>query len=252
WVIIYTSGTTGRPKGVVHSRESFMANVENSLFAGAVSADSVQLTILPTFHVAGLNLYANPVLCAGGTAIIMRSFDPQRTLDLFQDTTIKLTHCCGVPANFQFISELEEFKHANLLPFNVTVGGSPVPASVVKLWRSLGVDMMPIYGVSEGGSSVLAMPPCGSTEKTAVGIPVINAEATIRSEDGSLRPTGSVGELWIRGPMLMTEYWGRPEDTREAINSQGWFKTGDAGFIDADGIIHIVDRWKDMYISGGE
>src|SRR5699024_5611540 len=100
---------------------------------------------------------------------------------------------------------------AQLLKFNATVGGSPVPASVIELWRSRGVDMMPIYGVSEGGSSVLAMPPRGSTHKTAVGLPVINAEVSIRSEKGDRKPAGEVGELWIRGSMLMSEYWQKQE-----------------------------------------
>lgn len=252
WVIIYTSGTTGRPKGVVHSRRSFMANVENSLFAGGISSSSVQLTILPTFHVAGLNLYANPVLCSGGTSMIMRSFDPARTLELFQDIEVGLTHCCGVPTNFQFISELPDFADAALLPFNATVGGSPVPSSVVVQWRARGVDVMPIYGVSEGGSSVLAMPPRGSTTKTAVGIPVVNAKASIRGEAGEIKEPCEVGELWIRGSMLMSEYWGQPEQTRAVLDEDGWFRTGDAAFVDTDGIVHIVDRWKDMYISGGE
>ena len=123
---------------------------------------------------------------------------------------------------------------------------------MVDLWKERGVNIMAIYGATEAGSSLLAMPPRGSDGKSAVGIPVIHAEASIRGADGEPLPDGSIGELWLRGPMLMSGYWNKPAETAAAVGPDGWLRTGDAASRDDDGIFHIVDRWKDMYISGGE
>ena len=252
WVIVYTSGTTGLPKGAVHTFRSVRANIENSAYAGDVSSESVGLTVLPTFHVAGLHLYANALLMHGGTALIMQSFDVAETLRLFQDRKTGVTHFCGVPANFQFMATQPGFAEAEFLPVNATVGGSPVPRALVDLWKERGVNVMSIYGVTEAGSSLLAMPPRGSDGKSAVGVPAMHAEASVRDADGSPLPAGSIGELWLRGPMLMRGYWNKPEESAAAIRPDGWLRTGDAASFDAAGIFHIVDRWKDMYISGGE
>lgn len=252
WVIIYTSGTTGLPKGAVHTFASVTANIDNSAYAGAVGPNSVSLTVLPTFHVAGLHLYANAALMRGGTAIILEVFDPETTLQLFQSKDMGVTHFCGVPANFQIMSDLPGYATANFLPIQAAVGGSPVPAAMVDEWRGRGVKMMSIYGITEAGSSLLAMPPRGSDGKSAVGIPVFHAEVSVRGADSARLAHGEIGELWLRGPMVMKEYWNRPEATGEAVDDEGWLHTGDAALCDEDGIFHIVDRWKDMYISGGE
>ncbi|MDV6284548.1 class I adenylate-forming enzyme family protein [Rhodococcus jostii] len=252
WVIIYTSGTTGQPKGAVHTLRSVTANLENSAFAGNVHADSVALTVLPTFHVAGLHLYANAALMHGGTVLIAKTFDPAETLRLFADTALGITHFCGVPAHYQFMAADPDFQHLDLPPLLATVGGSPVPAAMIRTWRDRGVNMMPIYGATEAGSSLLAMPPRGSSGTAAIGIPLRHVEATIRDDSGTEVAVGEVGELWLRGPMTMHSYWGKPEETAKALTEDGLLRTGDAASVDPDGIFHIVDRWKDMYISGGE
>lgn len=252
WVMIYTSGTTGMPKGAVHSFASVLANIENSAYAGEVNAQSVALTVLPTFHVAGLNLYANAALMNGGSVLLAQAFDAEQTLQLFQDEHAGVTHFCGVPANFQLMAALPGFETATLRPIVATVGGSPVPRQTLDVWSKRGVKMMAVFGATEAGSTLLAMPPRGSSGKSAVGIPVIHAEACIRDLDGNPVANGQVGELWLRGPMLMSSYWNKPDETAAAIDVAGWLHTGDAALCDDDGIFHIVDRWKDMYISGGE
>lgn len=252
WVIIYTSGTTGQPKGAVHSFRSVRANIDNSAFAGDVHAESVVLSVLPTFHVAGLHLYADAALIHGATMLIMRSFDPKLTLRLFDDTRRAVTHFCGVPAMYQFMAADPLFDQLTLRPILATVGGSPVPAAMVRTWRDRGIDMMPIYGITEAGSSLLSMPPGFEVTESAVGVPVIHAEARIHDPEGRELGPGEVGELWLRGPMTMLEYWGKPEETANAVTAAGWLRTGDAARVDEHGVYHIIDRWKDMYISGGE
>ncbi|MFI7482071.1 AMP-binding protein [Kocuria sp. M1R5S2] len=252
WVIIYTSGTTGLPKGAVHTYRSVRANIESSAFAGDVHAESVVLTVLPTFHVAGLHLFGNAALMHGGTNVVMESFDPEQTLALFSDPEQGVTHFCGVPAMFQLMASLPGFEEARLRPVVVAVGGSPVPRTLVDQWAAKGVSVTADFGATEAGSTILTMPPRGSDGPSAIGIPVIHAECSVRDLDGTEVPVGQIGELWVRGPLLMQGYWNKPEETARAITPEGWFQTGDAAQVDEDGIFHIVDRWKDMYISGGE
>lgn len=252
FVIIYTSGTTGTPKGVVHTIGSVAANVENSAFAGDVSSSSVSLTVLPTFHVAGLHLFANAALMHGGTAIVMSTFEPEQTLAALTDHEFGVTHFCGVPAHFQIMSTLPSFEDARVDGLVTAVGGSPVPSSLLAQWSGKGANMMSVYGITEAGSTVLAMSDGNRTASaTAVGIPTVHTTCSVRGPEGTPVDRGEVGELWVRGPMLALEYWGRPDATAETI-VDGWLRTGDAAMVDQDGFVHIVDRWKDMFISGGE
>jgi fatty-acyl-CoA synthase len=184
---------------------------------------------------------------------ILQTLNATDPLDLLCDPELAVTHLCGVPANYQFMSALPHFEQAPLRPFLAAVGGSPVPGPLVGFWSSRGIPVMSVFGITEAGSTVITMPPdVVPSAATAVGVPVLHAECDIRDLSGQPLPTGEVGELWVRGPMLASGYWGRPEATREAITADGWLRTGDAALRDADGLVHIVDRWKDMYISGGE
>ena len=159
WVIIYTSGTTGLPKGVLVTHAGSDATMFGTLIGGAVSAASVCLTALPVWHVAGLNLFVNPVLFAGGTVLVMSSFDPGRSLGLLTRDEDPVTHFCGVPAHYQFMQALPEFGPARLRYFFAGVGGSPVPAALVDSWAGRGVPLRTIYGISEAGSTVTMSPP---------------------------------------------------------------------------------------------
>lgn len=250
WVIIYTSGTTGRPKGVVHTVGSVMANLVNSAMAYGVTSQTRCLTILPTFHVAGLNLLGNDVLLHGGTLTIMQSFDAREALRILSDPDEAITHFGGgPPAVLNTISSLPEFESAELPPFITAVGGSPVPASLIELWGNRGVTVIQAFGATEAGSTVLA--PSASSPDGYAGAPAAYAEAEVRDADGMVLGADAPGELWVRGPMLMKEYWSRPEETRTAV-VDGWLRTGDIALHDGRGSFRIVDRNKDMYISGGE
>jgi len=158
WVIIYTSGTTGRPKGVLVTHAGSEATMLAGCVAGDVTPASVCLTALPVWHVAGLNLFANPALFMGGTVLIMQSFEAEVALGLLTRAQEPVTHFCGVPAHYQFMEAEPGFAAADLRGFVAGVGGSPVPAALVESWARRGVVLRTIYGISEAGSTVTMTP----------------------------------------------------------------------------------------------
>ncbi|KAA1374798.1 class I adenylate-forming enzyme family protein [Aeromicrobium fastidiosum] len=253
WTIIYTSGTTGTPKGVQASHRNVLASIVGIVIAHGVGPDSRCLTVLPTFHVAGLNVFANPVLLMGGTVLVARTFDPAQALRLLRDELPAVTHFGGVPANYQFIEQLPNFTERPLRPFVGAIGGSPVPESLLASWRAHGAALSTVFGITEAGACVASVP--SSVEDAGagvVGIPVLHARCRIRGERGETLEAGQVGQLEVAGDVVTAGYWRNAEATAEACTADGWLRTGDAGSIDADGRVRLVDRWKDMYISGGE
>ncbi|MFG2948392.1 AMP-binding protein [Streptomyces adustus] len=252
WAIIYTSGTTGRPKGVQITHRSMLASMVGILVAHEVTGASRTLTVLPTFHVAGLNLFANPVLYVGGTVVVARAFDASTTLALLTDTDTPITHFCGVPANYQFMQQLPDFESAELRPFVAVVGGSPVPSALLADWTARGVPLTPVFGITEAGACATSVPPGHSAAPGVIGIPTLYARCRVRTSDGRDAAPGQTGELQISGPLVTPGYWRAPEATAEAFTNDGWLRTGDAAAVTEDGLLVLVDRWKDMYISGGE
>jgi fatty-acyl-CoA synthase len=222
-----------------------------SLIGGEVTAASVCLTALPVWHVAGLNLFANPVLFAGGTVLVMPTFDPGAALGLLTRDGGAVTHFCGVPAHYQFMQAQPGFGTAEFRPFVAGVGGSPVPAALVSSWRSRGVTLRTIYGISEAGSTVTMSPPDAVVSAAGdVGVPMWHLRCRVM-DGGRACPPGEPGELQVSGASVTPGYWRRPAATSQAIED-GWLHTGDVAVIAADGRVAIVDRIKDMYISGGE
>jgi fatty-acyl-CoA synthase len=253
WTIIYTSGTTGRPKGVQATHRNVLASMQGILVAHRVGADSRCLTVLPTFHVAGLNLHANPVLYAGGTVLVARTFEPAVALRLLTEADHPVTHFCGVPANYQFMQQLPEFADAPLRPFVAAVGGSPVPSALVSDWAARRVALTTVFGITEAGACVTTMPPNRQADHAGtIGLPVLHARCRVHTVDGRPAAPGETGELEIAGPLVTPGYWRKPSETTAAFTDDGWLRTGDAARVDDDGFLVLVDRWKDMYISGGE
>jgi fatty-acyl-CoA synthase len=253
WAIIYTSGTTGLPKGVQATHSGVLASMLGILVAHQVTAASRCLTVLPTFHVAGLNLFANPVLYAGGTVLVDRAFDPARTMRLLTDPQSPVTHFCGVPASYQFMQQLPGFEDTPLRPFTAVVGGAPVPPALVSAWAARGVALTTVYGITEAGACVTAMPPGRELRGSGtIGLPQLYASCRVQAADGRPAEPGETGELQLSGPLVTPGYWRNPQATAEAFTEDGWLHTGDAAALAGDGFIVLVDRWKDMYISGGE
>jgi fatty-acyl-CoA synthase len=254
WTIMYTSGTTGHPKGAMITYGMTFWNVVNLTNPHRLFPGMVNLCVLPLFHTGGLNCYANPALHMGGTNIVMRSFDPGQTLALLQDEGYGVTHCLAVPANYLFMSQHPDFAAADLTRVQVCgVGGAPTPIELIKIYAAKGKALQQGFGMTETSPLVTALTAEMAEQKIgSSGRCAMHTELRIVDEEGeTVQEPDTVGELWVKGPNVTPGYWNR-DDANASSFTDGWLHTGDAAYVDADGYVFIVDRWKDMYISGGE
>lgn len=251
--VMYTSGTTGHPKGAIITHGAMLWNILSATAPFAFRAGMVNLSILPLFHIGGINAFANPAFHYGGTSHITRAFDPALTLELLSDPTIGITHFLCVPSNYLFMSQDPRFETATF-PTLVTagIGGAPTPLALLERWAAKGVILQQGYGMTESAATISAQTKSEAIEKVgSIGTPLLHLEYRIVDENGIDVPVGGVGELWVRAPNISPGYLNRP-DANESSYTDGWFHTGDAMKEDANGALYILDRWKDMYISGGE
>jgi fatty-acyl-CoA synthase len=253
WTLMYTSGTTGHPKGAPNTYGMAFYNAVNLGFPSAIHPESVGMTVLPLFHTGGLNCYASVLLHAGGSSLIMRAFDPGEALRLIGDPDVGMTHFFGVPAIYLFMSQHPEFATTDFSRLQrAGVGGAPTPVPVLKEYLSKGITITQGFGMTETSPLVSYQDPKRAREKPgSAGRSGLHAQMKILREDGSPADTNEVGALWVKGPNITPGYWKRPEANATEFKD-GWFNTGDAARIDEDADLWIVDRWKDMYISGGE
>ncbi|QWG23847.1 long-chain fatty acid--CoA ligase [Bradyrhizobium sediminis] len=251
--IMYTSGTTGQPKGAIITHGMTFWNCVNLGGPAYVSPSTVLLTVLPLFHTGGLNCYTNPVLHAGGTVLIMRAFDPGAALQLISDPARGINQFFGVPSIYQFMAQHPSFATSDFSRLIIGgVGGAPMPVPLLKVWEERGVALQQGYGMTETSPAVLTLDKEDAARKAgSSGKPVLHTEVRIVRPDGSDAGVGELGELWVKGPNITPGYWNRP-DANASSFTDGWLHTGDAARIDDEGFYYIVDRWKDMYISGGE
>jgi fatty-acyl-CoA synthase len=251
--IMYTSGTTGRPKGAMITHLMTFINAINLGTPLSVSPRTVTLCYLPLFHTGGLNCFTNPTLHAGGEVIVMRTFDPGVALRLIGDPALGVTHMLGVPANFQFMAQDPAFEDTDVARLQVAgVGGAPMPLALLEVWRDRGCALAQVYGMTETSPVVLALRADDAARKAgSAGKPVLHGAVRLVRQDSVDAAPGELGELWVKGPNVTPGYWRRPDATAESF-THGWLHTGDTARIDEEGFYYIVDRTKDMYISGGE
>lgn len=250
-IIMYTAGTTGRPKGAVLSQGASFWNAVNLTVDMGFTSEDRNLAVLPMFHIGGIGLFTLPMLYMGGTVVIQRTFDPAETLRLLEEE--KITLFFGVAAIFLFLIQHPDFKKEAFEKTRVVMsGGAPLPVSVVHRYHEAGIILQQGFGMSEAAPSIATLSKDLALKKAgSIGRALFHMEARIVDRDMNELPAGEVGELVVRGPNLMQGYWNRPEATEEAL-AGGWFHTGDLARMDEDGDLYIVDRKKDMFISGGE
>ena len=253
--IMYTSGTTGRPKGAVLTHHNLLMHAfSNMVHTGVTPDDQVWLAAAPLFHIAGLAGML-PTLLNGGRTVLLPSgrFDPAATVDLLERE--RVTSVFFVPAQWQAIVSVPGVEKRDLSALRRTSwGAAPAPTSLLRTM----IDTFPqaevatAFGQTECSPVTCVLRGEDSIRKIgSVGTPMLNVEVRVVDDEMNEVRQGEVGEIVYRSPMVMREYWNKPEATAEAFRG-GWFHSGDLVREDEDGYYYVVDRKKDMIISGGE
>lgn len=252
WALLYTGGTTGTPKGAVLSHRSITANAVNTIISWRLRPDDRAPVFTPFFHTGGWNVFTLPLLYQGATVVLTRRFDPGRALELI--ARHRLTVVFMVPTMFQAMADLPEFGRAELGSVRFFIsGGAPCPLPLYETYWERGFEFKQGYGLTEAGPNTFALHGTDVRRKPgSVGRPLLYVETRIVDDAGADVGPGEVGELLVRGPHVFSGYWRRPEATAEVLGEDGWLRTGDLARRDEDGFYYIVDRRKQIIISGGE
>lgn len=254
-LILYTSGTSGTPKGAMLTEKAISQTAVNFGTLAAVTRDSMFLAETPMFHVIGIITNIRPALMRGGAILISDGFEAQRTVQRLSDPAWPISHYFCVPQMAKMLREAPGFDAKRLSRLTaVFSGGAPHPMADICAWLDDGIPIADGFGMSEAGT-VSCMPidiRLIRDHAGSVGIvpPAVQTRIVDREERDV--PVGLPGELLLKGENLFSGYWRQPETSRQAFTSDGWFRTGDVARQDEDGFLFLVDRSKDMFISGGE
>jgi fatty-acyl-CoA synthase len=254
WILIYTSGTTGRPKGAIITYGTTFYNLVSHTMFTRLTSDSATLIFGPLFHTGALSAYSIPCIHTGASVHVMPNFDAAEINRCIGDPAMGITHINGAVTMYLLISQHESFKAADYSRLAcATISGESAPISLLRRYHDeKNLPLQNIYGLTECGPVLTALDRDTAVRKMgSIGTPVLYTEMRLVGPDGNDVEPGAVGEIWARGPNVSPGYWNNPEKTKEAFAGD-WIKTGDAARCDTDGFYYLIDRWKDMYISGGE
>ncbi|MFJ7219051.1 long-chain fatty acid--CoA ligase [Amycolatopsis sp. NPDC098790] len=252
-LLLYTSGTTGRPKAAVLTHGNLTWNTVNQLAHLDVLGTDRALCIAPLFHCVGLGQITLPTLLKGGSVEPVAKFDPGTILGRIGEAGI--TSFSAVPTMLELLCRHEDWERTDLSSLTcVLYGGSPVAERVARAWLDRGVKLLQGYGMTEAAPGVSMATHEGTLDHpVAAGVPHFFTDVAGLSPDLTPEPlSGTPAELLVRGPHVFGGYWNRPEESKASFVDDGWFRTGDVVKVDEDGWAHVVDRVKDMIISGGE
>jgi malonyl-CoA/methylmalonyl-CoA synthetase len=250
-IIIYTSGTTGRPKGAEITHGNLVSNLQSLHEAWGWTPEDVLLHVLPIFHVHGLFVALHGALHAGATTLLMREFNPRRTLELLASG--ECTVFMAVPTIHQRLLDFPEAHQYDLSGVRlITSGSDRLPdEAFLGFQQTFGYTLLERYGMTETGMNC-SNPLHGQRRRGSVGPALPGVEVrVVHSDTGEILPTGEIGDVQLRGPNVFKGYWKQPDKTAASFTPDGWFKTGDLGYLEADGYLTLCGRSKDLIISGG-
>ena len=256
---LYTSGTTGLPKGVMLTNANLATAISEAGITFHITDDTVSLVAMPLFHIGGSG-WALCAMSRGGRSVILRDVDPNVLLELI--AAERITEMFVVPAVLMLVLATPSLRDTDLSSLRlIFYGASPISEDVlVKCMTAFGCAFCQVYGMTETTGAITALSfedhdPDGPRRGLlrSAGKPHQSVSLRVVDPDsGQDAPLGAVGEVWTRSPYNMAGYWRKPEETAATIDAEGWLRTGDAGYFDADGYLYLHDRIKDMVVSGGE
>ncbi len=250
--ILYTSGTTGFPKGAIYTHKmAFWNSINTALRLDLTSADHTVIC-MPPFHTGGWNVFLTPFMHHGASVTLMQKFEASDVLRVL--AAEKSTIFMAVPTMLKMMADAPEFEQADLSAIRYfIVGGEPMPIPLIETWHHRkGIPIRQGFGMTEAGPNLFSLHQDDAIcKKGSIGKPNFYVEVKLVDEAGNQVPTGQIGELLIKGPMVTPGYWQKPEATAQSFQGE-WFCSGDLLKCDEEGYFFVMDRKKNMFISGGE
>jgi len=251
-LMLFTAGSTGRPKGVPLKQSNLFFSAFNWIVDLGINRSDYTLTVLPLFHIGGHILWTLPHLLIGAKVLLLRRFDPERTLQLIERE--KITNTYLIPAMAKMVIALPGWKDHDLRSVRfIGSGGEAVSDSITNAFREIGIPILNSYGLTETSDGTTTIRPydAGGKPANCIGKPLPFVEMKIVDSGGKEVGPGEEGQIAHRGPSVVDAYWRRPEETARTFRD-GWFHTGDIAKRDEDGYVYFLGRKDDMIVTGGE